>query len=976
MLKPYHPKPNLLLGLLTFCLIFFGAYNKSFGYHVIGTDIDWEQLTKDSFKITVTVYRDCNNVNLIALPITAKSTCGSQQITTTSTFIKDVTPVCDQQCSRCSGGSCTFKYGVEKHEQIGILVVTDWRKKSCCEATLSWSVCCRSFSSFNDHYTEAKISFCNSKFDHSPTFILDPETVICLFRDFTQSVAANDVDQDSLVYSFTTPLTGPTTKWSGGVFHYLGSPNASRPLPGGYHLDSSSGLWQFRPMKEEQVYVAIKIEEYRFGKLIGIKTRDVLITSLRCPSNIPPTLSGANCKTSSDAFNIEVCAGEALCFKVCTADDDKDDTVTISSLHQIPGATFTVLNKGKAKKEAGSFCWTPHDTDASPTPYTLVVAAKDNACPIPGKSSQTFRIWVKKTAPKATIDTSSSQCGQLNLVGRRTGNTLVDSFKWNINGYQISNEADSLDSISYRTRAFGKVPVSLTVQGKNGCLNRVLDTLNIRSHLNVDGGPDTVVCEGSAFNLRARAISPSGSYKIKWSTGDSSLNAAANTTFSVGSKDTFATIRAEDGTCEARDTIFFTVKNPPIFDLGADIPGCMGRNQPLAPSFTLDSTETDSLFTYQWFKQGDTTVQSTNNPWITEPLGTYILEVRDSLGCVSKDSVSASYDVSWLPKDTSICAESSVQITLAAAGRTYSWYDTPQDTSGPPNYQGNSRILRSKKTQYVGIKRTNNDLGYPCITYDSFQIVVRPLPNIQVSPPRGDVCTETQSVTFVALPAGGKWTGPSIASTNNTLTIDSFDGMTGNYEYYYSYTDPTGCTNIETTPLTVHPMPGSSFTLSDTIIMKGKSVTLNDISASSPSAKSFWFVGSPNFFQGTGNSITFTPDTLGKHQVTHIRLDTLTLCSDTTSAWIEIVLPNTTTETQMNAVSIFPNPASHSISVSFSNTDSGSLLLRDLSGKVVFSELVRNNQPILLPELADGLYFWLIESGDQRALGKLVLERK
>ena len=67
--------------------------------HVMGSDIQWECVGKDSFKIIVTVYRDCNGVPLGRTPINVSSNCGSARLTTQMSGGQDITPVCDEQCT-------------------------------------------------------------------------------------------------------------------------------------------------------------------------------------------------------------------------------------------------------------------------------------------------------------------------------------------------------------------------------------------------------------------------------------------------------------------------------------------------------------------------------------------------------------------------------------------------------------------------------------------------------------------------------------------------------------------------------------------------------------------------------------------------------------------------------------------------------------------------------------------------------------
>ena len=80
------------------------TFSNAYSTHVFGGEITWECVGQDSFIINVAVYRDCNGIGLWRAPIVIKcASTGSVIVRDTANLPTptDITPVCDQYCSRC-----------------------------------------------------------------------------------------------------------------------------------------------------------------------------------------------------------------------------------------------------------------------------------------------------------------------------------------------------------------------------------------------------------------------------------------------------------------------------------------------------------------------------------------------------------------------------------------------------------------------------------------------------------------------------------------------------------------------------------------------------------------------------------------------------------------------------------------------------------------------------------------------------------
>jgi len=83
--------------LLVFVAIF--SFQQAKSTHVMGSDISWECIGKDTFRVRITLYRDCNGCDIPPCEtpsLTVVSNCGSKSYNTSKSGGNDITPVCDE----------------------------------------------------------------------------------------------------------------------------------------------------------------------------------------------------------------------------------------------------------------------------------------------------------------------------------------------------------------------------------------------------------------------------------------------------------------------------------------------------------------------------------------------------------------------------------------------------------------------------------------------------------------------------------------------------------------------------------------------------------------------------------------------------------------------------------------------------------------------------------------------------------------
>ena len=358
--------------------------------HAMGADLTYECLGGNTYRIRVSFYRDCVGINApnTVLVNLRSVTCG-QNLSVTCTPIpgtgQEVTPLCPTALSSCNGGVYT---GIQEWVYEGIITLP----MQCTDWVFSYNLCCRNAAitnianpNSNTFYIYATLNNTISPCNNSPTFSNKPVPFACLGQEFCFNHGAFDADGDSLVYSLITPYQNASTTVSYNSPFDANNPLSSNPP---VSFNTATGDICMTPTNLEVTVMAVLVQEYRNGVLIGSVERDIQITVLNCNNNLP-TLTGIN---GTNDFNATVCAGEQLCFFINSADADASQNVLINWDGSIPGATFTSTG---GPRPTGNFCWTPSQSDISSNPYCFTVRVNDDACPMNGTQIYSYCITVQ-----------------------------------------------------------------------------------------------------------------------------------------------------------------------------------------------------------------------------------------------------------------------------------------------------------------------------------------------------------------------------------------------------------------------------------------------------------------------------------------------------------------------------------------------------------------------------------------------------
>ncbi len=234
-------------------------------------------------------------------------------------------------------------------------------------------------------------------FNNSAILLQPPIDIGCVNKVFTHNPNAFDADGDSLAYELTAPLEGlgvdvPGYKYPNEVGQISGNNFTINPITGEVIWDS--------PKLQGEYNIAIRIKEYRNGKLINVIIRDMQILIKAC-ENEPPTIESIE--------EICVVAGEAIQIPIKVNDPNTNQKVRITAT----GGPFTITNPAvfngpkfftRIPYEMELF-WQTDCNHISDQYYQVVLRAVDNFYPdSTGLATlKTIRIKVVGPAPEALI---------------------------------------------------------------------------------------------------------------------------------------------------------------------------------------------------------------------------------------------------------------------------------------------------------------------------------------------------------------------------------------------------------------------------------------------------------------------------------------------------------------------------------------------------------------------------------------------
>ena len=840
------------ISALIIASLLFGGTQKTYASHAMGADLTYECMGGNTYKLRVSFYRDCIGIAAPAsINVNIKSVSCGRNFGITCNPIpgtgQEVTALCPTAVTTCNGGTYT---GIQEWVYEGLVTLpvqcTDW--------TFSWTYCCRNAAittintpGASTFYIYATLDNTVVQCNNSPTFTNKPVPFACIGQQFQFNHGAIDIDGDSLVYSMVTPKQTSTAD-----VNYLAPYNAITPLAStpALQFNTVNGDIFFTPTLMQVTVMAVLVQEYRNGLLIGSVVRDIQVTVMNCNNSLP-TLTGMN---GTNVFDTTICANTPLCFDIYSNDADVGQNLNISWNNGIDSGSFTAAG---TPHPTGTFCWTPTSANISNSPYCFTVRVNDDACPYIGSQTYSYCVTVHGvivnagpdqaiacsdlatvtanvitgtapytylwsngfTNPTQTVGigtyivtvTDAEGCQGMDTVNivsafepianfTYTGSCLFGSVQFNdgsnAGGSVITTwfwlfgdgNTSNLQNPVHIYNATGTYNVTLVVENLHGCIDTIIKPITI-APLPVSGFTAGTSCVGSATCF-TNTTTPSGTIdSVWWTFGNGATSQSSNpcNTFAVAGNYNVSLVVQDTMGC--LDTIIQPVTIHPLPTANFTYSGATCQNSVI--SF-LGSSGNGVTGWYWIFGDGDTsTLQNPIHTYTSSGTFNPILIVTNQFGC--KDTFTTTIVIHGPPfanagPDVAVCLGSSITLN-ATGGINYNW--TPGGAT-----TGSISVSPSSDTLYTVLVTDING----CTARDSLRIDVLPLPTAVVSPDP-TICNGN-SVTLSAS-GGVTYNWSPTGSTTGTITVNPALSTT----YAVNVIDANGCQATAFINVTVHANP-------------------------------------------------------------------------------------------------------------------------------------------------------------------------
>ncbi|MBL4755738.1 MAG: PKD domain-containing protein, partial [Flavobacteriales bacterium] len=556
--------------------------------HLAGGQITYVEAGNNGldYDVTFTFYRDCAGL-AGAIPtataiINASSANAGANFNTVAPGVNlgEIVPLCLTATSTCTGGPTEGRARWDYTVTITLpSKETDWVFSSEYNArngaiTTGPSGPMYVFSTLNNTIFP---------YNNAPSFANDPAAFIYINEAFCFNNGAVDIDGDSLAYSLITPLRNATTPVT-----YIGPYSATQPLISSppVTIDPATGDVCMLPTAIDVTVMAILVEEYRGGVLIGSVERDIQVSVLVGPDALP-SMDGIN---GTNTYFDTIPEGCIYTFITNSFDTDAGQCVTMTTT----AATVPFFNSFSTAggcpslvRPTGTFDFSPGVGDVRSQPYCFTVTVRDDFCAINGQQVRAFCLYVIDFT--ADFTASAPAC-----VGEGVNFYSVQPFKpsyrynWDFGAGSVSSLAQDTAAnpigVTYTTP--GAKTVQLTIIGPGGCsvdTSKVITINSLPLATYTSSATSMSKCAGDTVSFtNLGTVGPGVSHA--WDFGLLGFPASSNIEnpapviyLTDAPITTTHTVTNQFG-CIASDTVNFTINQTPTADFSTNAPGCTGIN--------------------------------------------------------------------------------------------------------------------------------------------------------------------------------------------------------------------------------------------------------------------------------------------------------------------------------------------------------------------------------------------------------------
>lgn len=404
------------LGLLSFILLLMPSMQAS---HYKGGEVTYEYIGGFcQYRITVTEYLDCSGIVIspsqpsgaIKFYDASASLITPTALTAWSlvsdTEVINLSPAASVGGTSCNGGTI-----------LGVRKLVFEREYNLCGPTfpqkISLDACCRGGGAVNlaasgtQDFQYSTDIFQTPDPNKSPTW-LDPSFTIIPagFNTHRISMAANDEDGDSLVYSIDTVFTAP---WVGANYNPSYSTTQAFGPNVSVYLESMTGNLNLSGIVPIGEYVlGLEVHEYRTGVLLSVSRRDFTIVAANLSTNLAtenPIIPWFNLPaptngTSIDSVTVATSVGSSLVLPLSAETTLPGETIHMTWSNNIAGAQLVEMPSNVptdtiiSLNPQAEFRWTP----TVPGRYTFNIKLRNDSQAVWSMSDVTYVIDVSGTA--------------------------------------------------------------------------------------------------------------------------------------------------------------------------------------------------------------------------------------------------------------------------------------------------------------------------------------------------------------------------------------------------------------------------------------------------------------------------------------------------------------------------------------------------------------------------------------------------
>jgi gliding motility-associated-like protein len=598
--------------------------------------------------------------------------------------------------------------------------------------------------------------------DNSPIFKFNDTVAICYGAFFTFDFSAQDIDGDSLVYSFCDGITGgtegdpvvenpPPPPYA--TIPYLSGFSGQTPMGSGVTINSATGIVSgFAPQAVGTYVVAVCVDEFRYGVYIAHTRKELHIDVSNCQlggAQLDPTY------ISCDSYSFNFVNKAYRSDFQYSWDFGVTSIVSDTSTQASPSYTYpdTGVFNVKLKATNGVGCEDSAKTQVKIYPGFNADFSVSGSCII---------------NPYNFTDLTTAKYG------------YVNSWQWYFGDNGTLN--DTTKNPVYTYQDTGQKTITLIATSSKGCIDTATKILDVSNGPNVTTGfADTLIC--SIDTLQLNSSTTTNGALFKWSPAYNISDTSSSKPLVSPKQSTTYNVEVSYKGCITNDSVHVNVINKVDLGMPADTTICKTDSIQLLPT-------TDALY-FSWSSPGSLSSSIISSPFASPSSNTKYVLIASVGKCFAKGSTTVKvvpYPGANAGAAAAICYGKTTQLNASVTGSSFSWSPT------------NSMVDTTSLSPVVGPTATTNyvlkvydTLGCPKPSYDSVLVTVIP----KVIAFAGDDTAIVRSQPLQLNATGGtiyKWTPSSNLSNPfiaNPVAIFNDGGDTIAYNVRVS--TPEGC---------------------------------------------------------------------------------------------------------------------------------------------------------------------------------------